>query len=260
VSNNLVRTPSITAVIITLNEESNIARCLESVSFCSEVVVLDGGSNDNTVQIAKSLGAVVELNPSWRGFGVQKSIALSLASSDWVLSIDADEVLTPNLVSEILGAVQQDTVDGFYINRRSNFLGHWMRFGGWYPDYVLRLARRESCYFDTLPVHEKLIVQGVTGYLKSPLLHFSYPTIESILLKRTRYAIASARLKRANNRSYNVIGSFVRSLLSFAQCYVFKLGFLDGTAGLIAAISKSQETFWKYAATKYLEKSPSADQ
>jgi glycosyltransferase involved in cell wall biosynthesis len=253
-------TQSLSAVIITLNEETNIARCLESVSFCSERVVLDGGSTDNTVQIAKSLGASVELNTTWQGFGIQKSTALNLARSDWILSIDADEVITPNLASEILGAVQQDKIDGFFINRLSNFLGHWMRFGGWYPDYVLRLARREVCYFDTVPLHEKLIVQGTTGQLKSPLLHYSYPTIESVLLKRTRYSIASAHLKRANNRSYSVVESSARSLWAFMQNYLFRLGFLDGAPGLIAALSKSQETFWKYAATKYLQEPPHIDE
>jgi glycosyltransferase involved in cell wall biosynthesis len=254
-----LETNLLSAIVITFNEEINIARCLKSLSFCNEIIVLDSGSTDHTVKIAESLGAKVSINTSWPGFGIQKSTALNLASYDWILSIDADEVITPNLASEILKAVQQDKIAGFYINRLSNFLGHWMHFGGWHPDYVMRLARRALCHFDTVPLHERLIVQGTTDKLKSHLLHFSYPTIESVLLKRTRYAIASAHLKRTNKRSYGVVESLVRSLWAFTQSYLFRLGFLDGTAGLLAAISRSQETFWKYAATKYVHKPPPID-
>jgi glycosyltransferase involved in cell wall biosynthesis len=247
---------SISAILISLNEEKNIARCLESVSFCNEIIVIDGGSSDKTIEIGKSFGAKVELNTQWQGFGTQKSIALSRASSDWVLSIDADEVVSPELKLEILQAIDQDRINGFFINRLSNFLGHWMRHGGWRPDYILRLARRNVCQFDLAPIHEKMIVNGPTGYLHGKLLHYSYPTIDKVLAKQARYALDSAREKSGPRGSgYSVASAMCRSMFKFIQLYIVRLGFLDGTPGLLAAISKSQETFWKYAAVRFLTES-----
>lgn len=247
---------SISAILITLNEEKNIARCLESISFCDEIIVIDGGSSDKTIEIAKSFGAKVEVKTQWQGFGAQKSIAVSLASGDWVLSIDADEVVSPELKLEILQAIDQDRINGFFINRLSNFLGHWMRHGGWHPDYILRLARKNECQFDLAPIHEKMIVNGPTGYLQGRLLHYSYPTIDKVLAKQARYALDSARSKSESRGSrHSVASAMCRSLFRFIQLYFVRLGFLDGTPGLLAAISKSQETFWKYAAVRYIPES-----
>ena len=247
---------SISAILITLNEEKNIARCLESVSFCNEIIVIDGGSSDETIEIAKSFGAKVEVKTQWQGFGAQKSIALSLASADWVLSIDADEIVSPELKLEILQAIDQDVINGFCINRLSNFLGHWMRYGGWYPDFVLRLAKKNECQFDLAPIHEKMIVNGPTGYLHGRLLHYSYPTIDKVLAKQARYALDSARNKSESRGSRcSVAGAMCRSMFKFIQLYIVRLGFLDGKPGLLAAISKSQETFWKYAAVRFLTES-----
>jgi len=256
VKNKAERNSSISAILITLNEENNIARCLESVSFCNKIIVIDGGSSDKTIEIAKSFGAEVEVKTQWQGFGAQKSIALSLASGDWVLSIDADEVVSPELKLEILQAIDQDRINGFFINRLSNFLGHWMRHGGWRPDYILRLARRNVCQFDLAPIHEKMIVNGPTGYLHGKLLHYSYPTIDKVLAKQARYALDSAREKSGPRGSgYSVASAMCRSMFKFIQLYIVRLGFLDGTPGLLAAISKSQETFWKYAAVRFLTES-----
>ncbi len=255
-NNKTERSSSISAILITLNEENNIARCLESVSFCNEIIVVDGGSSDKTIEIAKSFGAKVEVKTQWQGFGAQKSIALSLASGDWVLSIDADEVVSPELKLEILQAIDQDRINGFFINRLSNFLGHWMRHGGWHPDYILRLARKNECQFDLAPIHEKMIVNGATGYLQGRLLHYSYPTIDAVLAKQARYALDSARSKSESRGSrHSVASAMCRSLFRFIQLYFVRLGFLDGTPGFLAAISKSQETFWKYAAVRYMPES-----
>ena len=247
---------SISAILISLNEEKNIARCLESVSFCNEIIVIDGGSSDETIEIAKSFGAKVEVRTQWQGFGAQKSIALSRASGDWVLSIDADEVVSPELRLAILQAIEQDQVAGFCINRLSNFLGHWMRHGGWHPDYILRLAKKNECHFDLAPIHEKMIVNGQTGYLHGKLLHYSYPTIDKVLAKQARYALDSARSKsELMDSGYSVSNAICRSFFKFTQLYILRLGFLDGAPGLLAAISKSQETFWKYAAVRFLTES-----
>jgi len=244
---------SISAILITLNEEQNLARCLQSLGFCEEIIVIDGGSSDQTMEIAKNYNAKIVVEKEWKGFGDQKSIALTHARCDWVLSIDADEVVSPELKSSILVAIQQEKFKGFYVNRTSNFLGRWMRYGGWYPDWVLRLAKREACYFDLAPIHEKLLVRGNTSRITGNLFHYSYPTIESILYKQVRYSLDSARLKAAQYRHYSVIFALFRAFWIFAYNYVLRLGFLDGVAGLIAAASKSQETFWKYVATNYVE-------
>ena len=254
--NKAERNSSISAILITLNEEKNIARCLESVSFCNEIIVIDGGSSDKTIEIAESFGAKVEVKTQWQGFGAQKSIALSLASADWVLSIDADEIVSPELKLEILQAIDQDVINGFCINRLSNFLGHWMRHGGWHPDYIMRLARKNECQFDLAPVHEKMIVNGPTGYLQGKLLHYSYPTIDKVLAKQARYALDSARSKSdSKGPGYSVASAMCRSIVKFIHLYIMRLGFLDGKPGLLAAISKSQETFWKYAAVRFLTES-----
>ena len=254
--NKAERNSSISAILITLNEENNIARCLESVSFCDEIIVVDGGSSDKTIEIAKSFGAKVEVKTQWQGFGAQKTIALSRASGDWVLSIDADEVVSPELKLKILQAIDQDRINGFFINRLSNFLGHWMRHGGWHPDHILRLARKNECHFDLAPIHEKMIVNGPTGYLQGRLLHYSYPTIDRVLAKQARYALDSARSKsELKDSGYSVSNAMCRSFFKFIQLYFVRLGFLDGTPGLLAAISKSQETFWKYAAVRYIPES-----
>ena len=248
--------PSISAILITLNEQKNIARCLESVSFCNEIIVIDSGSSDKTVEIAESFGAKVHLNSNWRGYGIQKSIALDLASSNWVLSIDADEVISPELKLEILEAIDQDVTNGFWVSRLSNFLGHWMRHGGWYPDLVLRLAKKNECQFDLAPIHEKMVVNGPTGYLQGTLFHYSCPAIDQVLAKQARYALDSARKKSGPRGSgYSVASAMCRSMFKFIQLYILRLGFLDGTPGLLAAISKSQETFWKYAAVRFLTES-----
>jgi glycosyltransferase involved in cell wall biosynthesis len=245
--------PSISAILITLNEQKNIRNCLQSLLFCDEVIVVDGGSQDNTVQIAHSLGARIVTKVSWEGFGAQKSFALSLASSEWILSIDADEEVSPALQNEILMAISAGKSDGFYLSRRTQFLGRWLRWGGWSPDYVLRVARRSTCRFDDSPIHEKIILSGSAERLKSPLKHYSYPRISDVIQKQSRYSLASAAMKvRESPSNYSLTGAICRAAWKFFYLFVLRCGFLDGKTGLIAAISKSQETFWKYAAVSYL--------
>jgi glycosyltransferase involved in cell wall biosynthesis len=250
---------SISAILITLNEEKNLAKCLESLIFCKEIIIVDGGSSDQTVEIAKSYAAKVFVEAEWRGFGIQKSIALSKAQNEWVFSIDADEIASAELKSSICRAIEENNFAGFYINRRNKFLGRWMRHGGWHPDMVLRLAKRKECFFDETPIHERLLVRGSTSRLEGDLLHDSYPTIESILNKQARYSIVSAQLKSTQRRNFPAYSAFTRALWSFLHNYFLRLGFLDGNEGLIAAVSKSQETFWKYAATSYQEKRQTGD-
>lgn len=214
-------------------------------------MVVDGGSSDKTVEIALSFNAKVFIETNWQGFGIQKQRALDCASLDWVISIDADEVVTDNLREEIAASIRNTSMHGFYLNRMSNFLGTWMKHGGWYPDYVLRLGRKKSAQFTDSIVHEKLMINGAVGLLKNALLHYSYPTIESVLVKQLRYALASSDRKSKSGYRGSIIGATIRALLRFITDYVIRAGFLDGKSGFLAAAARSQEVFWKYVLTSY---------
>jgi glycosyltransferase involved in cell wall biosynthesis len=246
------RKPWISAILITRDEAYHLKNCIESLDFCDEVVVVDHGSVDNTVAIAMNMGARVVTTSDWPGFGIQKQRALKAAKGTWVLSIDADERVTPNLRAEILKSTRCADASGFYIKRRSRFLGRWMRFGGWYPDYVLRLAKRDLAHFDPIPVHEKLLVKGNTTKLDGNLLHFSYQSIEDILEKQKKYALLSAtQMREKQGAQTRVFIALLRSLWTFCRLYLVQLGFLDGRQGLISAIFKAQGVFWKYVAVEF---------
>jgi glycosyltransferase involved in cell wall biosynthesis len=243
--------PTISAILITLNEEKNLGECLESVAFCSEKIVIDGGSTDRTVEIAYQYHCHVITQTKWYGFGLQKQMALDAASSEWVLSIDADERITPALAQEIQQAIRSGQADGYFIKRQSQFLGKWMRHGGWYPDRVLRLAKRESARFDPIPIHEKMLVSGPIAELNHPMLHYSYRSVEDVLTKQKTYALAGAAKKSGAGVSGGVAIALLRSGWTFVRLYGVQLGFLDGRQGLVAALAKSQETFWKYLAAAW---------
>jgi glycosyltransferase involved in cell wall biosynthesis len=243
---------TISAILITRDESRHLAKCLETLKFCNEVIVVDHGSSDDTVAIARHMGARVIQTTDWPGFGPQKQRALSEARSVWILSIDADERVTPQLTAEILLAIKQSHADGYFIKRRSQFLGRWMRFGGWYPDYVLRLAKRELACFDQALVHERLLVNGRIEHLKQHFLHYSYYDISDVLRKQRTYALLSGqRIRQYRGAHINVMLTLLRALWTFNRLYLLQLGFLDGRQGLISAIFKSQEVFWKYVAAEF---------
>jgi len=242
--------PTLSAIIITKNEASDLPECIESLDFCDEIVIIDSGSSDETAEIARSASCRFYSTTDWPGFGIQKQRALDKAQSDWVLSIDADERVSPELQAEIKSAIRRSDVSGYYIQRKSQFLGRWMKYGGWYPDQILRLGRRVNVRFDGAPVHEKLIVSGPTKRLQSPLLHYSYRSIEEVLAKQKTYALAGASLKASAGKKGGVLYAVSGSFIAFCKHYLVQLGFLDGQAGFISAIAKSQETFWKYMATE----------
>ena len=243
---------TISAILITRDESRHLAKCLETLGFCDEVIVVEHGSSDDTVAIARHMGARVIQTADWPGFGPQKQRALSEASGVWILSIDADERVTPELRAEILIAIKQPHTDGYFIKRRSQFLGRWMRFGGWYPDYVLRLAKRELTCFDQAPVHERLLVNGHVKHLKQHFLHYSYYNISDVLRKQRTYALLSGqRIRQYRGAHINLLLTILRALWTFNRLYLLQLGFLDGRQGLISAIFKSQEVFWKYVAAEF---------
>lgn len=249
---------TLSVAIITLNEEINLARTLASVKFADEVVVVDSGSTDRTLEIARDAGAKVFSEP-WQGFARQKNFAIDKCSGTWILSLDADEELSVELQHEIIILLRsKPQADAYMIRRRNLFLERWMRFGGYYPDPKLRLFRRHSANFapparfTERPVHETIAFSGVLETLNHDLIHHAYPTIESYLDHMDRYSTLGAQIvidKGKTSRSwwafyYNIV---IIPLFTFLWNYVFRLGFLDGREGLLLHMYHSTYTSWKYA-------------
>ncbi len=232
--------------MITQNEAHNIESCLRSVRFADQVVVLDSGSTDATLQIARSMGAEVSTSPDWQGFGIQKNRALALAKSDWVLSLDADERVTPELQAEILATLEAPAFDVYSFPRLSSYCGQYMRHSGWYPDRVTRLFRRHAARFSDDLVHEKIITSSRVGQLRSPLLHESFRSFEAVLDKANRYSTAGAQNLLNKGRAGSVGKALGHGLWAFIRTYFLRRGFLDGRMGLVLAISNAEGTYYRY--------------
>lgn len=225
----------ISALVITLNEERNIGECLRGLSWADEIVVVDSLSTDRTVEIARRYTDKVVLR-EFTGYSDQKSAALALAANEWVLIIDADEVVTPELAAEVRAAVERGDCDGFRIPRLTWFLDRPMRHCGWWPDYQLRLARKAKARFPERLVHETLVVDGPLGTLSNHLIHHSYRTLGDYMTKMVRYADASARQRVNEGRRFRVTDLLVRPGFSFLRMYVLKRGYLDGLHGLVLSV------------------------
>jgi glycosyltransferase involved in cell wall biosynthesis len=236
----------LSAVIITKNEAADLPACLRSLAFCDEIVVVDSGSTDDTVEIAERAGCRVIIRTDWAGFGPQKQRALDAATGDWVLSIDADEEIPPALAQEILAAIEAGAFDGYDFPRITTFLGKPLQHGGWHTGRQLRLARRAVARFSPDLVHEKILVDGRIGHLTQSMPHHSYRDIDEVLDKQRRYALSGAAQRRERGRDGGLGKAIGRATLAFARHYVAKRGFLDGKHGFVAAASISQEVFWRY--------------
>ncbi len=237
---------TLSAVLIAKNEAADLPDCLASLTFCDEIVVVENGSSDATVAICEAAGARVIVTEDWPGFGRQKQRALDAATCEWVLSIDADERVPQDLAEAIRRAIDTGVADGYRLNRRSTFLGKFLLHGGWYPDRILRLARRSRSAFTSDVVHERLEVDGVVAELPGDLLHHSYRSIDEVLEKGRRYAMASAAARRARGKSGGLASAVLRAKWAFIRHYLIKRGFLDGRHGFVAALAKAQETFWRW--------------
>lgn len=238
----------LSAIIITRNEAANIGDCLKCLTFADECIVVDQASEDDTANIARLLGASVHVVNDWPGFGPQKNRALALATGDWVLSIDADERVTPDLRQEILLALKMfDACDGYFLPRLSSYCGQFILHSGWSPDYVLRLFKREHATFSDDLVHEKVLCEGSKGKLISPLMHLSFPDFESVLDKVNRYSTAGALSLSVRGSSASLTGALVHGLWAFFRTYILRRGFLDGQLGLALAISNAEGTYYRYA-------------
>ncbi len=238
----------LSVIIITRNESANIVACLESVAFADEVIVLDGQSTDDTVSLAQSVGAKVFAASSWEGFGPQKNKALSYASHDWVLSLDADERVSADLAREIQQVLSQPQHTLYDIPRLTNFCGQWIHHCGWRPDRVARLFQKHTARFSDDVVHEKIVSndQHVKGKLKHSLLHYSYPSAQSYWRKLQVYSQAWADQKFAQGQTTSMPRAVSSGLVAFIKSYIFRLGFLDGSMGLAVCIMQAQAAYGKY--------------
>ncbi|MFZ2386890.1 MAG: glycosyltransferase family 2 protein, partial [Polaromonas sp.] len=223
-----------------------IEDCLRSVAFADQVVVLDSGSTDDTVQIARSMGADVSTCTDWQGFGIQKNRALALVNSDWVLSLDADERVPPELQAEIRAVLQDPAFDVYSFPRLSSYCGQYMRHSGWYPDRVTRLFRRQSAQFSDDLVHEKILTSSKVGQLNSPLLHESFRSLETVLEKVNRYSTAGARSLLDKGETTSLGKALGHGLWAFIRTYLLRRGFMDGRMGLVLAISNAEGTYYRY--------------
>lgn len=237
---------SLSVTVITKNESQNIEACLRSVRFADQIVVLDSGSTDDTIQIARSMGAEVSISPDWQGFGIQKNRALALANSDWVLSLDADERVTPELQAEIRATLEAPAFDVYSFPRLSSYCGRYMRHSGWYPDRVTRLFRRHAAQFSDDLVHEKIMTSSKVGQLRSPLRHESFRSFEAVLDKANRYSTAGAQILLNRGKSASLGTALGHGLWTFIRTYFLRLGFLDGRMGLVLAISNAEGTYYRY--------------
>jgi glycosyltransferase involved in cell wall biosynthesis len=258
---------TLSVVIITHNEEANLRRTLESLSRFlythgrrngGELIILDSGSTDRTLEIAKSFGAKIFVE-DWKGFAAQKNSAIDKATSQWILSLDADESAGPELLKEIGGAMyrqaqlrQQEPespllVDAFSIPRQNLFLHKPLRHGGFWPDRKIRLFRKGKGRFAMRPVHESVQVTGRVGKLNTPLIHHSYPTLSDYIEHMNRYSSLGAEMVVAEGVRFSVINIVVRPLLTFIYNYISRLGFLDGREGLLLHLNHAVYVSWKYA-------------
>jgi glycosyltransferase involved in cell wall biosynthesis len=254
----------LSVVLITHNEEANLPRTLDSViplvrDGRGEVIVVDSGSTDGTLEIARSFGAKVFVEP-WKGFATQKNSAMEKAAGDWVLQLDADEALEPGLAAEIeaaLGTAQG--VSGFWIPRKNFFLGRRIKHGGFYPDSKLRLARCGAGKFEEYGAHPTMKVEGATGRFRHALLHHAYPTLRGYIDHMNSYSSSGATIAVAKgHRTFSLINIVIRPAVTFIYNYFIRLGFLDGREGLLLHLYHSVYVSWKYAKAWELARASSA--
>jgi len=240
-------------VVITRDAAKELAECLASGAFASDVVVVDAGSRDDTVEIARRSGARVTVEP-WRGFGPQKTHAVGLAAHDWVLCVDADERVTPGLAQSI-GALFRDGVPSqpaYALARRNRFLGRWLAHGEGYPDWNVRLFDRRRARWSDDPVHERVVVDGAVGRLAGDLLHLSAESIDNYVAKQNRYTTLQAQAMHARGERAGFAQLAFSPLARFGRYYVLRLGFLDGAAGFAHIAIGAFATFLKYAKLRAL--------
>ncbi len=237
----------LSVIIITKNEAQHIQGCLDSVKFANEWIIVDSGSTDGTQDLARAFGASVIETPDWPGFGPQKNRALDAATGDWVLSIDADERIPDTLREEIMAAIAANVHSAYAIPRLSSYCGYFIHHSGWYPDYIVRLFRRDAGRFSADLVHESVKLSNEDcGRLKAHMLHYSYADDETYLRKLQQYSTLGAQQAFAKGKRAGLGSAILHGCTSFLRSFIFRRGFLDGKAGLMVALSSAESTYHKY--------------
>ncbi len=238
----------LSVIIIARNAEPVLRRCLESVAWASEIVVVESGSTDRTAEIAREYTAHVHQTPDFPGFGAQKNRALDRATGDWVLALDCDEWVTPGLRADIEAAIAAPGDSAAYaIPRRSSFCGRFMRHSGWWPDYVIRLWRRGSARFAEDHPHDRAVVQGKTRRLREPILHEAVVDLDQMLMKINQYSSISARMFHQEGRRGSLLAALGHGAWAFFRTYLLRLGFLDGREGFRLAVINAENSYYRYA-------------
>jgi glycosyltransferase involved in cell wall biosynthesis len=242
---------TLSVILITKNESANIDACLASVAFADQWIVVDSQSSDDTAERARRFGAHVVTTTDWPGFGAQKQRALELASGTWVLAIDADERVSPELAASVRAALASPgegagAPAAYELSRLSCFGGRWIRHGDWYPDRVVRLFRRGRARFSADRVHERVEVDGSVGRLAGDLLHHTMPSLDDALAKLNRYSSGRAEDKVAQGHRGGLAPALAHGAWAFVRSYLVRRGFLDGAAGFVVAAYIAEGTYWRY--------------
>jgi len=236
--------------MIARNEEKNLPRTLESVRWADEIVIVDSGSVDRTPDIAREFGAHHSFNRDFKGFAAQKTLAIEKCTSEWVLLLDADEVVSPELAAEIQRTIANPKFEAYWVPRLNLFMDRWIRHGGFYPDHKLRLWRRGAARMEQVEPHATPQFDGPKGTLKHDLIHYAYPSFELYLRHMDDYSSMSAAMLAERGKAGSTLGFLRLALLNptatFVKNYFFRLGFLDGLPGLVYHINHSVYVHWKY--------------
>jgi len=238
--------PTLGVAIIAHNAAARLAQCLAALAFADDIVIVDGGSTDDTLAIARAHGARVIAAPDWPGFGPQKNRAVAALQTDWVLSIDTDEIVSPELAAAIQSAIRASAADIYAVDRLSSFCGQWVRHSGWYPDWIPRLFRRGAARFSDDLVHERLMFEAPAMRLEGKLMHYSYEDVETVLRKLDAYSSAGARQRHAAGQRGGFGRALRRGLWAFIRTWIVRRGFLDGRAGFMIAVFNAETVYYRF--------------
>lgn len=247
----------INAIVITYNESANIRECLNSLNWCDEIIVVDSGSNDNTCEIALEFTNNITISGN-KPYGEKRNIGIERATADWIIWLDADERISPELKNEIISLINspRNVYDAYYINRKSFFINKFIKHCGWYPDYTLRLFKKSTnIRFNAALVHEKAVYSGGSGKLKNDILHYTDRNFEHYIEKLNNYTSLSAEELAKKRNSTGFFDIIFRPAFTFFKMYFLKLGILDGYMGLVLCTLSSIHVITKYSKLYLINKS-----
>ncbi len=238
----------ISVYVPVLNEEDKIQNALQSVQWADEIVVVDTGCTDHTIDITRQYDCRIE-RLNFEGFGHLRNASVSLCKYDWILSIDADERVTPELQQEIMDTVNaDDAMDAYFIPRRNWFMGRWIKQCGWYPDYCQpKLFRKGALTYREDTVHEGFDIHGKVGHMKNDVLHYSFRDLSQVIVKMNHYSTLGMQKLEQQGKHVSMASALLHGLGAFLRIYFLKRGFLDGWAGFVIALSNFEGTFYRYA-------------